>query len=158
MVINSRPEDGSRILEITTKTEMFNSEEVQCVADIWQQQLEFGIEASGYTFFVDIEGGQVLGFVCVGLRGLADRVFDLYWIAVDPAVQRMGVGRRLLGSAEKMVREKNGRIMVIETSGAKKYTGTRDFYCANGYIHEATLRDLYSDGDDLCIYTKRINY
>jgi ribosomal protein S18 acetylase RimI-like enzyme len=148
--------DGDQICEITSRTGMFNAEEVECVATIWEQYLVLGIQASGYTFFVEKEGLRVLGYVCVGPRSLTDRVYDLYWIAVDPQVQRAGVGRRLLEKAEQTVREQGGRILVIETSGTQKYAGTRDFYISCGYLHEATLRDLYADGDDLCIYTRRM--
>jgi ribosomal protein S18 acetylase RimI-like enzyme len=157
MIVMASPPDGPQICEITARTGMFNAEEVQCVADIWQQHLQLGREVSGYTFYVEKDAERVLGFVCVGPRGLADRVYDLYWIAVDPDVQRQGVGLRLLEKAEQVVRELGGRILVIETSGTEKYTGTRAFYQARGYLLEATLRDMYSDGDDLCIYTKRIN-
>jgi ribosomal protein S18 acetylase RimI-like enzyme len=157
MIVMANPMDGGRIQEITAKTGMFNDEEVQCVADIWQQHLQLGEEASGYTFYVDKEFDCVLGFVCVGPRGLTDRVYDLYWIVVDPDAQRRGIGRNLLEKAEQIVRESGGRILVIETSGTEKYTGTRAFYNSCGYLHEATLLDLYADGDDLCIFTKRIN-
>ncbi|MCX6083004.1 MAG: GNAT family N-acetyltransferase [Chloroflexi bacterium] len=157
MIVIASPEDGAQIDEITAKTDMFNAEEVQCVADIWLQHLQLGPEASGYSFYVAKEAEMVLGFVCVGPRGLTDRVYDLYWIVVDPAAQRHGVGRKLLEAAEQSVRTKNGRILVIETSGTEKYTGTRAFYLSCGYLHEATLHDLYANGDDLCIYTKRLN-
>lgn len=157
MICDADSQDGSQIYEITTRTGMFNVDEEQCVADIWQQHLQLGREASGYTFYVDKDDGRVLGFVCVGPRGLTDRVYDLYWIVVDPEAQRHGVGRRLLERAEQAVRDLGGRILVIETSGKENYAGTRAFYQACGYLHEATLRDLYADGDDLCIYTKRIS-
>ena len=157
MIVMAGPSDGAQVYEITARTNMFNPEEVQCVADIWQQHLQLGQEASGYTFYVDKEGERVLGYVCVGLRALTDRVYDLYWIVVDPALHRQGVGRKLIEKAEQIVREKNGRILVIETSGTEKYAGTRAFYESCGYLREATLRDLYADNDDLCIYTKRIN-
>jgi ribosomal protein S18 acetylase RimI-like enzyme len=156
MIIIATPADGGQIHEITARSGMFNAEEIQCVVDIWQQHLQFGPEASGYTFYVEKDADRVLGFVCVGPRGLADRVYDLYWIVVDPAAQRQGIGQRLLEKAEQIVREKGGRILVIETSGTEKYVGTRAFYLSCKYLHEATLRDLYADGDDLCIYTKRI--
>ncbi|MFZ5820440.1 MAG: GNAT family N-acetyltransferase, partial [Chloroflexota bacterium] len=130
--------------------------EVQCVADIWEEYLRLGVEASGYTFFVEREGEDVLGFACVGPRALTDRVYDLYWIAVDPRAQGEGVGRRLLQQAEEAARAQDGRILVIETSGAPHYARTRAFYLAAGYRHEATLRDLYADGDDLLIFTKRL--
>jgi len=157
MIVTPVRADGDQISDIAARTGMFNAEEVKCVAEIWQQHLDFGIQASGYTFFVEKEDKKVLGFVCVGPRSLTDRVYDLYWIAVDPIAQRRGVGRRLLEKAEASVRDLGARMMVIETSGIEKYAGTRAFYLSCGYVHEATLRDLYADGDDLCIYTKRIN-
>jgi ribosomal protein S18 acetylase RimI-like enzyme len=156
MIYEAISADGDQVNAITARTGMFNTEEVQCVAEIWQQHLQLGVDASGYNFFVDKDIDRVLGFVCVGPRALADRVHDLYWIVVDPAVQRNGVGRRLIERAEQFVRERQGRILVIETSGTEKYKRTRAFYKACGYLHEATLRDLYADKDDLCIFTKRI--
>lgn len=156
MIVVAQPDDGLQIKDMTYRTGMFSEEEVQCVADIWQQHLQFGPAASGYSFYVDRVDDKINGFVCVGPRGLTDRVYDLYWIVVDPDVHRKGIGRQLLERAEQVVRDLNGRILVIETSGTEKYAGTRAFYIGVGYLHEATLRDLYSDGDDLCIFTKRI--
>jgi ribosomal protein S18 acetylase RimI-like enzyme len=157
MITVAAPGDGEQICAIAERTDFFNEEEVQCVADIWQSYLALGTEVSGYTFYVDKDAGTLRGFVCVGPRSLTDRVYDLYWIAVDPAAQRLGVGKRLLERAEASVREKGGRILVIETSGTEKYSGTRAFYLSMNYLHEATLRDLYANGDDLCIYTKRLS-
>jgi ribosomal protein S18 acetylase RimI-like enzyme len=148
--------DGVQIRAVTANTGMFSAEEVQCVTDLFAAYINLGNEASGYTFFVEKDAARVLGFVCVGPRALTDRVYDLYWIAVEPSAQRRGVGKRLLQRAEEVVRQKGGRILVIETSGTPKYAGTRDFYLASGYAREAILRDLYADGDDLCIFTKRL--
>lgn len=157
MIVVAVPADGEQICAVAARTGFFNAEEVQCVADIWQSYLGLGIEASGYTFYVEKIEETIRGFVCVGPRSLTDRVYDLYWIAVDPSAQRLGVGKRLLETAEKAVREQGGRILVIETSGTEKYSGTRAFYLSLNYLHEATLRDLYAEGDDLFIYTKRLN-
>lgn len=156
MIRVATEQDADQLRLVTARTGMFNAEEVQCVVEIFQEYLELGIEQSGYLFFVEQEAGPVRGFVCVGPRSLTDRVYDLYWIAVDPSAQRLGVGKRLLLRAEAAVREQNGRLLVIETSGTEKYAGTRAFYLSRGYRHEATLRDLYADGDDLCIFTKKL--
>jgi ribosomal protein S18 acetylase RimI-like enzyme len=156
MIVVAVPADGEQVCAIAARTGFFNQEEVQCVADIWESYLALGVEASGYTFFVDKDSETVRGFVCVGPRSLTDRVYDLYWIAVDPAAQRRGVGKRLLETAEEAVRGRNGRLMVIETSGTEKYSGTRAFYLSMDYLHEATLGNLYAEGDDLCIFTKRL--
>ena len=89
------------------------------------------------------------------LRDLTTGVFDMYWIAVDSNVHRNGVGRRLLIAAEEAVRQAGARMLIAETSGSPDYEPTRKFYLGTGYILEATIRDFYSEGDDLAIFVKR---
>ena len=156
MIFVAKEADRDQILQVTARAGVFSAEEVQCVAEIWQEYIDLGVQTSGYTFFIDKDDNRALGFICYGPRSLTDRVYDLYWIAVDPSARRSGVGRRLMERVEASVREKGGRILVIETSGTEKYAGTRAFYLAAGYTHEATLADLYTDGDDLLIFTKRL--
>ncbi|HEY6075053.1 MAG TPA: GNAT family N-acetyltransferase [Anaerolineales bacterium] len=148
--------DGAQIQSITTRTGFFNEEEVDCVAVIWEEYLSLGPEGSGYTFLVDRDGEQVLGFACYGPRDLATGVFDLYWIAVDPECQRSGAGRRLITASEEAVRKMGGRLLIAETSGTPLYEPTRRFYTGMGYANEATIRDFYKDGDDLAIFVKRL--
>jgi ribosomal protein S18 acetylase RimI-like enzyme len=156
MVTVPSSSDGEQICQVAARAGVFSLEEVQCVGELWQEYLTRGVEASRYTFFVEKDDGRVLGFVCVGQRPLTDRVFDLYWIAVDPSARRLGLGKRLLQCAEELALQAGGRLLVIETSGTGQYSGTRAFYLASGYTHEATLRDLYADGDDLCIFVRRL--
>jgi ribosomal protein S18 acetylase RimI-like enzyme len=109
----------------------------------------------GYNFLVDREEEQVLGFACYGPRDLTSGVFDLYWIAVDSKTHRNGIGRRLLTAAEEAVCKAGGRMLIAETSGTAHYEPTRKFYLGMGYAMEATIRDFYSEGDDLAIFVKR---
>jgi ribosomal protein S18 acetylase RimI-like enzyme len=155
-IVIATPADGGQVCALAARAGVFSPEEVQCVVEIWQEYVTLGAETSGYIFYVEKAAERVLGFACVGPRSLTDRVYDLYWITVDPSARRLGVGRRLLQTAEQAVRVQSGRIMVIETSGTEKYAGTRAFYLSAGYLHAATLRDLYADGDDLWIFTKRL--
>ncbi len=80
----------------------------------------------------------------------------MYWIAVDPTIHRGGIGRKLLAASEEAVRKLGGRLIVLETSGLPTYEPTRKFYLATGYTLEATLKDFYSPGDDLIIFTKHL--
>ncbi len=98
----------------------------------------------------------MLGYTCFGPRALTSGTFDLFWIAVDPAIQRGGVGRRLLEATEEAVRKLGGRLLFVETSGLPKYEATRRFYLGTGYTWEATIKDFYAEGDDLVIFTKHL--
>ncbi len=148
--------DGAQIHAITFSTAVFSQEEKECVDELWEEYQSQGPERSGYYFLVDKEDGHVLGFTCYGPRSLTSGTFDLYWIAVDPAARRGGVGRRLLAATEEAIRKLGGRLMILETSGMQTYVPTRNFYLATGYTLEATLKDFYKEGDDLVIFTKHL--
>jgi ribosomal protein S18 acetylase RimI-like enzyme len=155
MIMPAIETDGPQIHDIAARAGVFNQEEVDCVAALWEDYLTVGPVVGGYNFIVDREGDQVLGFSCYGPRDLTTGVFDLYWIAVDSRTHRNGVGRRLLTATEEAVRQAGGRMLIAETSGTAHYEPTRNFYFGMGYALEATIKDFYSGGDDLAIFIKR---
>jgi GNAT superfamily N-acetyltransferase len=156
MIIVATREDGLQIHTIDANTSIFSQEEVECVDELWEEYLTNGSEKSGYYFIVAKEAGRVLGYACYGPRALTDRTYDLYWIAVDPQARGGGIGKKLLAAAEDGVRALGGRLLIVETSGLPKYESTRAFYLATHYLLEATLKDFYSDGDDMVIFTKHL--
>ena len=157
MIAAATEADGPQIQDIAARAGVFSQEEVECVADLWQDYLSVGPMVGGYNFIVDRDGDQVLGFACYGPRDLTSGVFDLYWIAVDSNTHRNGIGRRLLNATEEGVRQAGGRMLIAETSGTPHYEPTRNFYIGMGYTIEATIKDFYTEGDDLAIFVKRFN-
>ena len=155
MILSATESDGSQIQDIAARAGVFSQEEVECVVDLWEEYLTTGPVVGGYNFIVDREGDRVLGFACYGPRDLTSGVFDLYWIAVDSNSHRNGVGRRLLTATEEAVIQAGGRMLIAETSGTPHYEATRKFYLSMGYSLEATIKDFYSEGDDLAIFVKR---
>jgi GNAT superfamily N-acetyltransferase len=157
MIVVATEADGSQIRDIAARAGVFNQEEVDCVAALWEEYLTDGPDVCGYNFIVDREGDMVLGFACYGPRDLTSGVFDLYWIAVDPTARRGGVGRGLLAASEEAAHKAGGRMIIAETSGTSHYEPTRTFYLNMGYKLEATIKDFYTEGDDLAIFIKRFN-
>ena len=155
MIIAATEEDGPQIQDIAARAGVFSQEEVDCVSDLWEEYLSVGPVEGGYNFIVDRDGDRVLGFACYGPRDLTSGVFDLYWIAADSKSHRSGIGRRLLTATEEAVCKAGGRMLIAETSGTPHYEPTRKFYLGVGYIIEATIKDFYSEGDDLVIFVKR---
>jgi ribosomal protein S18 acetylase RimI-like enzyme len=98
----------------------------------------------------------LVGFACWGRTPETSGTFDLYWLAVDPAVQGSGAGSVLMAEMERRVASDRGRLIVIEVSGAAHSAGARRFYEKQGYVAAATVRDFYAPGDDRIIYTKRV--
>jgi GNAT superfamily N-acetyltransferase len=157
MITTPKDTDGDQIHFITANAGVFSQDEVECVDELWQEYLAQGAEKSGYYWLVERDDdGRLLGYSCFGPRALTSGTFDLFWIAVDSTIHRGGVGRRLLSATEQAVRDLGGRLLFVETSGLPKYELTRKFYLGTGYTQDAIIKDFYSEGDDLVIYTKHV--
>ncbi len=97
---------------------------------------------------------ELRGFACYGPVPLTQGVYDLYWIVVDPAVQKKGHGSNLLKYVQSEVIKKGGRMLLIETSSQESYGATIRFYERNGYQLAARIKDFYRIGDDKLIFSK----
>lgn len=149
------PEDAADILCIASSEPLFTAEEAACVEELLTDYLERP-DHNGYFFLTAEIEGKVAGFACYGPTPLTRGTYDLYWISVDRAFTRQGIGRSLLEQVEKEVRRAKGRLIVVETSGTSKYVPTRAFYERLGYQQTATVSEFYGPGDDLVIYTRQL--
>lgn len=148
--------DRSRIREIVVASGNFNEAEIETAMELVDEALATGA-GSGY-FVVVLEDASasptVQGYACYGPTPLAEGVYDLYWIVVDPASQGRGFGRRLLAVVESRVRALRGRKLLIETSSQESYAGTIRFYERSGYVLAARIRDFYKAGDDKLVFSR----
>lgn len=148
-----RLEDTERVRRLVGATGFFSGEEVEVAAELVEERLAQGSK-SGYRFlFAEIEGA-VAGYSCFGRIPFTRASFDLYWIAVAPAHQRRGIGRRLVAKTEEDVRKAGGARLYVETSTRDQYRPTRAFYEQLGYRLEARLRDFYAPGDGKAIFCR----
>ena len=99
---------------------------------------------------------RIVGWVCFGETPCTLGTFDIYWIAVDPTLQRQGAGKFMLEFSENEIKKQNGRLAVVETSGMKRYESTQKFYEKNNYTIAAKIPDFYAPGDDKLIYIKTL--
>ncbi|MCR4438979.1 MAG: GNAT family N-acetyltransferase [bacterium] len=151
------PEDRAAVYEILQQTDMFTMAEVNVAMELIDTYL-FNKDQKDYLVYAAVaEGGQVVGYVCFGPTPATEGTFDLYWIAVAPAMQNKGVGKQLLQFVEEYVKSQSGRLIIIDTSSQKKYLPTQQFYLRNNYTVEARIKDFYRPGDDRLIFAKRLN-
>ncbi|MDH7486785.1 MAG: GNAT family N-acetyltransferase [Anaerolineae bacterium] len=156
MIVEAEERDGPAIGNLTAAAGVFKPVEIACVEELWNAYRQQG-EASGYVFLVYREGERVLGYACFGPHPLTEGTFDLYWIAVDPETRGQGIARALMERVEDEVRQRGGRLLVVETSSTPDYVPARRFYESCGYGQEALIHDFYAPGDDLVIYTRRLS-
>jgi ribosomal protein S18 acetylase RimI-like enzyme len=149
-------EDKEHIRTVLVETGVFRPEEVDVAIELVDVVLDQPAQTD-YDMYSCIDDDMgFMGYLCIGPTPMTKRTFDLYWIAVKPAAQRLGVGKQLVEFAEHAVRSKGGKLIVAETSSQPKYLKARTFYLHNGFIEVAHIKDYYDVDDDLVIYGKYI--
>ena len=144
------------MLQLAGAEPLFSREEAETVDELLETYLEQD-DHGGYFFLSAVENDKLLGFACFGPTPLTQGTYDLYWIAVGAPAKGQGVGRALMAHVEDVVRQRGGRMIVLDTSGRREYAPTRAFYERLGYTHAATLTDFYAPGDDLVIFTRLLS-
>lgn len=147
--------------EILTATAVFRPEEIDVALELFDAATAHappggGAAAADYEVVGAYADDALAGYACYGPTPATDRTFDLYWIAMHPDAQGSGGGSRLLAEVEHRLRNRRGRLLVVETSSRDPYRATRRFYEARGYRQAARIRDFYAPADDRVIYTKRL--
>lgn len=161
MLINYRDclvkSDTLTVREIVESTGFFTRAEIGVAIELVQEHLDKGI-ASGYFFLLAEDSQDVtLGYTCYGPIPCTKDSFDLYWIAVRPDHQRLGIGKNLLAQTEQSIAQLGGSRIYIETSSRISYTPTREFYLKSGYHNVADLKDFYAPGDNKIIFCKELS-
>ena len=145
----------ARLEQLTAAAGLFRPDEVAIAVELLDDSLSGDDD---YRFLGAYAGDELVGYACWGPTPGTQGTYDLYWIVVDPAWQRKGVGSQLLGVVENQLMTDNGRLVVVETSSRAEYEPTRAFYERRGYVAAARLPGYYAPGDDLVIYLKDLTH
>jgi len=148
------PQDTPRLLELTAETGFFRPTEVETLEELLDDYHRSYHEDDHYCVASE-QDGRLTGFVYYARNEMTDRSWVIYWIAIERALQRKGLGAQLLRYAEEAIWELNGRLLFIETSGLPFYEPTRRFYQRHDYDIAAIVNDYYADGDDMVVFCKR---
>jgi ribosomal protein S18 acetylase RimI-like enzyme len=147
--------DKPRIMQILNNTPEFKPSEVVVAEEVIDSYLVAPYR-SGYHVLVAELDSTIVGYICFGPTPLTEGTWDMYWAAVAPDKRGQGIGSALFVSAEKSIREAEGRLAIIETSSTPIYANTRHFHSRHGYETVACLPDFYAPGDDKLILQKRL--
>ncbi len=156
-----RATDRGRIEDITRAVGLFREDEIAVALEVFDAavapyDMEAGTGSNPYLVLGAEVDGRLAGWICWGPTPCTLGTYDLYWMAVDPALQGSGVGTALVREMEHRLAGQ-ARLIVVETAGRPDYEPTRRFYEARGYRATATIRDFYAPGDDQVVYVKSVS-
>ncbi len=143
-------EDLPALQEIVAATEMFPPE---MLPDMIAGFLDGASDEIWHVHATDPDG-DVTGFSYTRAEPLTEGTWNMLALAVHPARQSTGVGRRLTEAVEAQLRANGARVLIVDTSGSDNFAGARSFYGRCGYTEEARIRDYWAAGDDKVTFRK----
>lgn len=152
-------DDLDRIKEIAVAADMFSAEDADFFDEMVHGALDGNLEGHQWLV-VETSDGAVIGAAQFAPEPFADRMWNLYFIAVDPAFQASGIGSALMAHVEADLSnrgQEHARTLVVETSSTDQYARTRTFYANIGYNEEARIREFYGPGDHKVVFWKQLN-
>jgi ribosomal protein S18 acetylase RimI-like enzyme len=145
--------DREQLLRVVRQQTNF----LACEVDVAMEVIDGTFDpAEDYRTLAAVENdGMITGFISYGPIPLTENRYDLYWIVVDPAYSRHGIGSQLLTAMEEELGQAGPGHIYIDTSSTEGYAKARAFYEKNGYHIASLLKDFYRDGDDRVLYLKK---
>ncbi len=142
--------DRDRVEAISRAVGLFHADEIPVALEVFD-----GAAAGSpdYTALGAEHEGRLAGWICWGPTPCTQATFDLYWMAVDPALHGAGIGTALLSAMERRLAGV-ARLIVAETAGRPEYAPTRAFYEARGFRAVSRIPEFYAPGDDQVVYAK----
>jgi GNAT superfamily N-acetyltransferase len=147
------PADRSRIEQLSHAVGNFRTDEILVALEVFDASCRS--DQVDYETVVAEVGDRPVGWICWGPTPCTMGTFDLYWMAVEPAAQGLGIGTALVEEMERRLAG-TARLIMIDTSGRADYDATRTFYASRGYAVAAVVPDFYAPGDDQVIFAKRL--
>lgn len=145
------------IVRLALVNRMFAIEELDGFAELLHGYLDGDLE--DHHWVVATRDDTVVAAAYYAPEPFADRLWNLYFLAVDPDRHGTGTGTGLLDHVERSLQDQGAsvaRILIVETSSTDAYANARGFYRARGYDEEARIRDFYGPGDNLVVYWKAL--
>jgi ribosomal protein S18 acetylase RimI-like enzyme len=157
MLRPTTPDDTDILVSLTAETGFFKPHEVETLREVLADYHGGNADLGHVALTWEDIGDQINGLVYYAPAAMTDRTWYLYWIVVRGECRGLGIGKQMLHVVETDIRDRGGRLLLIETSSVPLYEPTRQFYLRTGYDRVAHIPDYYADGDGLMVFGKRVD-
>ncbi|MEM9753060.1 MAG: GNAT family N-acetyltransferase [Planctomycetota bacterium] len=153
----AQTDDRAALERISRTIGILKAEEVAYVMSRFDERSTDGNVGRGVwsRWWVLDVGGDVLAVAMAEPEPLADRVMNLRFIAVDPAVQGRGYGSTLLRAVRSALSE--SRLWIVETEATDRFAGVRRWYEREGFLWSGEVPDFYAEGVGKTVFWQRLD-
>ena len=156
MILNEKiraviQEDVDRLKRVVDSSQLFPSEYLEeMIFDYFNNPNTAEI----WFTYIDNNTPTAIGY-CAPEK-LTEGTYNLLAIGVLKEAQGKGIASEMMLYIEQLLKQKEGRILIVETSSDDAQIAARKFYQKIGYTQEAVIRDFWKDGEDKIVFWKKL--
>ncbi len=154
---DATPADQGTIKQLAVASGLFSADEVEFLDAPLQGFFDGSLE--GHRWLVLETDGRLCAAAYLAPEPYSDRMWNLYFIAVEPPAQGGGSGTTMVAFIESQLRALGpelARTLIVETSSTDAFASTRAFYERRGFEEEARIRQFYGPDDHKVVFWKSL--
>jgi ribosomal protein S18 acetylase RimI-like enzyme len=97
---------------------------------------------------------EPVGVACCAPEPVAPGTWNLLMLWTRADRHGRGHGAGLVAELESLLKLRNGRLLIVETSSLPAFGPARSFYAKSGFTHEATIKHFFAQDDHKLVFTK----
>ncbi len=152
----AEPGDASTITRLALDNHMFEPDELGDFDEMLAGFFDGSLDDHHWIVAVD-DAGAIAAAAYYAPEPFSDRMWNLYFIATDPARHGAGAGTTIVDHIEGALRARGpsvARTLIVDTSSLDDYDRARAFYERRGFVEEARIREFYGPGDHKVTFWK----
>lgn len=144
--------DIKQILSLVGSLNMFEDDEITEI----EERLDSHFKCPDDSIWLVYEGNGIEGLVYCAPEVMTKGTWNILMLLVQGDAQGKGYGQALVGAIQEAVTGRNGRLLIVETSGTDDFEKARRFYLRCGFIEAARIADFYDVGSDKVVFSKNL--
>ena len=135
---------------------LFRPDEIPVALEVFDEAVHAGPRAEPYSALGADVDGRLAGWICWGPTPCTLGTYDLYWMAVDPALQGAGIGTALVLEMERRL----AGPCPADRRGDRRSPGLlghpRGSTRPGAIGRRRPFADFYAPGDDQVVFVKEV--
>lgn len=152
MIRNTESTDINSIMTILKESGQFDSDGIEHV----QATLEQHFTGTDDDIWLTADDGEPVGVAYCAPEAVTSGTWNLLMLWTREDRHGKGHGSALVEYIENELENRGARLLIVETSGLTAFAAARAFYAKCGFLHEATIKNFFADGDDKFVFTKSL--
>ena len=149
----ARPTDIKPILSLAKSLDMFAEDELVEI----QARLNSYLESLDGSIWIVIEEDGIEGVGYCAPEVMTNGTWNILMLLVRKDAQWQGHGSALITKMQDAVADRQGRLLIVETSGVDDFEKTRRFYLKCEFLEVARIPDFYDAGNDKIVFSKPLS-